>query len=389
MYKLFRLCLICWITFVLATGNAYALVVEKLYSLNVKNTNVLKATLSELYKNSQDVNSNSSVYLYDNESRYYFSYLSKASADYVYYYYQSNVNEQKNKELLGVLDALGYDYNEITSPDFINIFKDKGLASSAFGGKLQQVKNGTLGLTYNDDFEVEEYYDADDVLRVDTPAVVTVPAGTIVMVRIDSTIYLCSTKRNRTITATLESDIVQDGVVVAPKGSNVVGSVIPHKYYDYDENYMDLSFTRITTPDGRVIPIRTETRAIYETISSSASRLSTIGTEWEETPSTQRSNSNSGTQNKQEGEKMSTAAKVGIGAAILGVIALGVVAAASSGGDSDSESESSPTVNRTTTTTTTTVKTPEERCEFNNVKVSRNAVIDFALISPIVYQTGY
>ena len=28
MYKFFRLCLICWITFVLATGNAYATVVE-------------------------------------------------------------------------------------------------------------------------------------------------------------------------------------------------------------------------------------------------------------------------------------------------------------------------------------------------------------------------
>ena len=61
------------------------------------------------------------------------------------------------------------------------------------------------------------------------PASVTVPAGTYLMVKLDSALNSKQHKAGHKFTATLEGDIVVNNTVVAPRGSKVYGQLTESK----------------------------------------------------------------------------------------------------------------------------------------------------------------
>lgn len=64
----------------------------------------------------------------------------------------------------------------------------------------------------------------DSVKKSDKP--VTIPEGTRLMVKLDKPISTAQHKKGAVITAVLDIDLVVDGKVIAPKGSQVYGKVI-------------------------------------------------------------------------------------------------------------------------------------------------------------------
>lgn len=83
---------------------------------------------------------------------------------------------------------------------------------------------------------------------------VTVNAGTGLLVRMGSTISTASSKQGEFFSSTLEADLVADGVVVAPKGSTVYGTVtvLQQAGRMAGQNQLELQVTDILIDNQRV-----------------------------------------------------------------------------------------------------------------------------------------
>jgi hypothetical protein len=83
---------------------------------------------------------------------------------------------------------------------------------------------------------------------------VTVNAGTGLLVRMGSTISTASSKQGEFFSSTLEADLVADGVVVAPKGSTVYGTVTALQQAGRmaGQNRLELQLTDILIDNQRV-----------------------------------------------------------------------------------------------------------------------------------------
>lgn len=55
---------------------------------------------------------------------------------------------------------------------------------------------------------------------------ITVPAGTLIMVKLDQTIVTGRNKAGERFTATLETDVVIEGYVIAPRGTKLYGKIV-------------------------------------------------------------------------------------------------------------------------------------------------------------------
>jgi len=89
------------------------------------------------------------------------------------------------------------------------------------------------------------------------PAVLTLPAGTVVSVR--TTGYLAS-NRNKVgdaFTTTLEQPIIVNGWVVARRGQEVIGRVVTAKK-EHDESQLGVELASLTLVDGTQVPVKTE-----------------------------------------------------------------------------------------------------------------------------------
>ena len=95
------------------------------------------------------------------------------------------------------------------------------------------------------------------------PRKVTDNAGTGLLVRMGSTISTASSKQGEFFSSTLESDLVQDGVVIAAKGSTVYGKVVFLQQAGRmaGQNKLELQLTDILIDDVRVPVVSTSVGA--------------------------------------------------------------------------------------------------------------------------------
>ena len=94
------------------------------------------------------------------------------------------------------------------------------------GGAVQQVATSEIvSLT----FSGEASPAASTAVMNESPAVsgpVTIPAGTVMMVKIDKAISTASHQKGAVITGVLDTDLVVDGKLVAEKGTQLYGTVL-------------------------------------------------------------------------------------------------------------------------------------------------------------------
>ena len=136
-------------------------------------------------------------------------------------------------------------------------------------------------------------------------AKVTVPAGTRIMVRTNASIDSRQHKTGYKFTAKLEADLVAEGVVVAPKGSNIYGQLVAAQKSRRlaGKSEMTITFTDLMV-NNQLKPISTsQVKAV-----SDETAKKTVGT-------TARAAAVGGLIDGKSGAR--TGAKVGVGASIL------------------------------------------------------------------------
>ncbi len=92
------------------------------------------------------------------------------------------------------------------------------------------------------------------------PRTATLPAGTVVTIRLAETISTDTNKTGDTFTATLDQPIVVDGLEIAQKGADVSGKLIDCEKAGHVSGLGELSLqlTRLHTSDGQNISIQTD-----------------------------------------------------------------------------------------------------------------------------------
>jgi len=394
MLKIIRTIIICWTVFVLSSSMAFATTFEHLYGIKIKNKDEIHLNLLNSYINNSATRM-SSTYLYTNEDRYYLAYLAAINNSYAYYYYLSNVNDLKHNEFLKYLDILGYQYSEIKSDTYINLYRNNALRQNLFDGKLQAIKNNKLSefvaqqnnttdVQYSTTNNVSTGYTSNQ--SYPTYQSLSIPAGYTIKLFTTTAIALCSITSNQPYTTILANDIVINGKIVIPRGSTVEGILRPHLFTDYNNNYIEVTFNKITTPSGKTYNIRTENLSIYKDIKTQY-EYTYNNIMYGSTNNTTRTNNTAST-NSSSSNKMTTGQKVVVGAAAVGIAALivgGIILASK-----DSSTTSTTNSGSTTTTSTTPYrvyrapKTPEELCPNHNVRIEANSVFDIILTVPVL-----
>lgn len=107
---------------------------------------------------------------------------------------------------------------------------------------------------------------AEDFVQRQAPAfnIITVPAGTSFVAKMQSAVSSASLKAGDNIAATLNEDWVYNGKVIAPAGSILYGNAIQVEQAGraYQNGELELRFNEIITPDGQSIPIASNTFAV-------------------------------------------------------------------------------------------------------------------------------
>lgn len=384
-------------------NNVLAATVQKMYNINANSIDTVTSGLLSIYNNNVESDGKNYVYLYDNEDRYFLSYLEPLNSNLFRYYYLSNVSNQKNTEFLNWLGKFNYSAKEVLSDAYINQYQKKIFSNKKlYSGKIAAIAEGTLGefnaqkLFANSYQQPLPQQSVQQIQQTPPPSQTqqaqqtntqkTIPAGYTMNLLAPVAVAVCSTTTTKTYTTILTRDIVVDGDLVVPRGSKVEGTLRPNIYRDYNRNHFDISFNKIKTPDGKVIPIRTEQRSIYETQK----------TQYEFTAEnlTQTSSSNSGSSSS-TGGGLSTGAVIVAGAVAVGLAAI-IAGAIFGGSDSDSSSSSSSgsssssSSTKTETSTNTTYQplyysqTPAELCSNNNIGIEKNALIDIIITAPVL-----
>jgi hypothetical protein len=121
------------------------------------------------------------------------------------------------------------------------------------------IEENKKGIAANKEAAAKAQATADEAKKAAIRPVHTLPAGYAIKVRTSSEI---STKRASTGSqweGTLEDDMEIDGYIVAPKGSTVEGTVSNADPGGRVKGVasIDIKLTRVLTPEGRAIPIRT------------------------------------------------------------------------------------------------------------------------------------
>jgi hypothetical protein len=94
----------------------------------------------------------------------------------------------------------------------------------------------------------------------DVPATITVPAGTVMNVRLQNSVSSATASPGETFQAVLDEPLIVKNQTVAPRGAAVIGRVLEAKSSGrlHDSGYLRLTLSSITV-NGKELPIATST----------------------------------------------------------------------------------------------------------------------------------
>jgi hypothetical protein len=92
------------------------------------------------------------------------------------------------------------------------------------------------------------------------PQTVTIPAGTLLSVRVDQSLSTSSNQTGDSFRATLDQPVVVDGLVIAERGSRVEGQIVESDPGGRVQGLAKLSLelVRLNTSDGQRLRLQTE-----------------------------------------------------------------------------------------------------------------------------------
>jgi len=92
-----------------------------------------------------------------------------------------------------------------------------------------------------------------------TPRTVTIPAGTLLTVRLNETLDSGRNEKDYTFRATLDAPLIINDLVIAERGSTQLGRIVDvGKAGRASNGHLALALTRLATSDGQTVDIETE-----------------------------------------------------------------------------------------------------------------------------------
>lgn len=195
-----------------------------------------------------------------------------------YYYNFTSENYMLNDLVLEEFDKRKINYKTKNNKDLKELFEESAIAfkSRAENFNLNNQadkKQSPVNIKINQPADESSNSDTiqtavnvfDDVKKISmrdlNGRVVTIPAGTVINLKLQSDINTVSLSKNDTVTAELRSDLIYDDVLIAPAGSILYGKPINIKRagYKYGNSSVELSFNELMTPDGKSLNLCTET----------------------------------------------------------------------------------------------------------------------------------
>ncbi len=249
--------------------------------------------------------SKNNFYILENPAMNIYTVLAlKPNGKDCYYYFLSNEDSDLNKRILDNFDKYGFKKKRMRNKAFLTLFRSEAsdfLAGNATGIKAVSNEQDIINLELP--AEKEEYDFSDEAqAKFDTRTAAITPQmpltlpqkpliatqkqnvlkGSIVHIEagqqfdavLSSTISSDSIANNDRVSAQLEDNWIVNGILIAPAGSILNGSVVNSRpaQFAMGDGRIGLVFNQILTPDGKVINLTTnEVRIVGE--SSRALRI--------------------------------------------------------------------------------------------------------------------
>lgn len=177
-----------------------------------------------------------------------------------FYYYNSNSNKRINNNILKDIRNSGYNYEQSFNTNILNVYDN--LAQSTIS---TQVSTGGGYIFYDNEPQVNySTYNAATRAQQESTAlrgsIVQIESGTKLKTYLQNPINTSSANKGDRIVAVLTDDLRYNGVVVAPQGSVVYGTLTKARPATYGSRNgrVIMEFNQLVTPENQVYEIATE-----------------------------------------------------------------------------------------------------------------------------------
>lgn len=269
------LCLLLNINLALATE------VTRLYLINNASRQEIKTTFNPAFNKAGFNLINDDEYMiYENPVQDIFNVIIlKQSGQDSYYYYLSNSNSDFSKTLLTYLDKKGYKYKRIKNNAFLDLFyNDATSYLSQSRSSIKTVSDDHSSQSLSNDYdeydfsdEAQERFDNQGkIVNNPSPQISQQPdilTGSVIQLEegsqfnavLSSGISSESISNNDRISAQLMQDWIFNGIIIAPAGSIINGTVIDSRpaTFAMGNGRIGINFNQMITPDGKMINLAT------------------------------------------------------------------------------------------------------------------------------------
>ena len=298
MIKGMKKILCIFLIFLLCANSALAEEYARLYNIRDINTQRAEQIIKPLLKITgfRTITENN-FYILENPALNIYTVIAlKPNGKDCYYYYLSNEDLDLNKRILENFDSYDFRKKRVRNSAFLMLFHSEAsdfLAKSSSGIKAvsQEQEVITLNPVVREEYDFSDEAQAkfDNQTAARTPQIpLTLPQEPVIQLQkqnvlkgslvhiepgeqfdvvLSSTISSDSIENNDRVSALLEQDWIVNGIIVAPSGSIVNGSVVNSRpaQFAMGDARIGLLFNQILTPDGKVINLTTnEVRVVGE-----------------------------------------------------------------------------------------------------------------------------
>ena len=237
------------ITFIFCAVNATYAFSELYYVKNIK-TNTMKPIIEDSFAIQGYNIQKENPFYGTNKDGDYVVVIVQQSGNNLFYYYNSKQDTKIHKAILKYLRRMSIEYEQSMNANIIDIYD-----------KLAQNTLSSLNKTYNFDEPAvqspQPVYDQSQSLK---GYVAQLSEGTKINAYLQNAINTSTAAEGDKVLAVVTSDLKHRGVVIAPQGSVLYGTLTKarHATYGSRNGRVVINFNQLVTPENKVYNITTE-----------------------------------------------------------------------------------------------------------------------------------
>ena len=244
--------------FYTATNSCFAF--SALYYFKGVNTTEIQPIVEESY-NSQKYNviKQNPYYAVSQSGDDAVVIILQQSGENMFYYYQSEDNLKVNKSVLKEIKKRGIVYEQSFNQNLIDVYDNiaSGIISSSGAVKTYSFEEPEETV-FTPPTQQQQTYQQPATY---SGYIAQVASGTKIQCYLQNAINTATASKGDNIVAVVSSDFIYNGVVIAPQGSFIYGTLTTarHATYGSRNGRVVIKFNQIVTPDNKVYNISAET----------------------------------------------------------------------------------------------------------------------------------